>query len=274
MRMFGSEANTKTTAATKGKSGQGTAKQSKSAKSATTGKVAQPAKQGSAGKTSTAKAGAAKAANGGKAAASSGKGAAKGGAGGSAKRPARTGKSRKGGSAGARRGDALTSKQLPLAARIVILVVAFAAMGGFAVVLSKLTLGPSAASESLTHSNLQPGDSIRDYLSQPQMRDTLKQLGGNIVLGMPFGALLPALVPRTRGLLRVMTATALVMLLVELVQGALVTGRAFDIDDVILNTTGAMLGYLIIGRRLGLAVHPRRRHWWHRFRPSSSRGRR
>nr|WP_229711607.1 VanZ family protein [Streptomyces daqingensis] len=168
----------------------------------------------------------------------------------------------------------MTSKQLPLAARIVILVVAFAAMVGFAVVLSKLTLGPSAASESLTHSNLQPGDSIRDYLSQPQMRDTLKQLGGNIVLGMPFGALLPALVPRTRGLLRVMTATALVMLLVELVQGALVTGRAFDIDDVILNTTGAMLGYLIIGRRLGLAVHPRRRHWWHRFRPSSSRGRR
>ncbi|WP_374200260.1 VanZ family protein [Streptomyces sp. AC555_RSS877] len=59
--------------------------------------------------------------------------------------------------------------------------------------------------------------------------------------------------------------TALVMLLVELVQGALVTGRAFDIDDVLLNTSGALLGYLLIGRRLGRAVHPRRRHWWHRF---------
>jgi glycopeptide antibiotics resistance protein len=270
VRMFGNEANTKTTTATKGKSGQGTAKQSKSAKSAATGKAGQPAKTGAAKPASGGKA----AATGGKAAAKGGKAAAKGGAGGSAKRPARTGKSRKGGSAGARQADALTRKQLPLAARIVILVVAFAAMVGFAVVLSKLTLGPSAASESLTHSNLRPGDSIRDYLSQPQMRDTLKQLGGNVVLGMPFGALLPALVPRTRGLLRVMTATAVVMLLVELVQGALVTGRAFDIDDVILNTTGAMLGYLIIGRRLGLAVHPRRRHWWHRFRVSSSRRRR
>lgn len=45
----------------------------------------------------------------------------------------------------------------------------------------------------------------------------------------------------------------------------MITGRAFDIDDVILNCTGALLGYLLLGRRLGRAVHPRRRHWWHRF---------
>nr|WP_246531203.1 VanZ family protein [Streptomyces bathyalis] len=167
----------------------------------------------------------------------------------------------------------LTQQQLPAVWRVLILLVAFVAMVGFAVVLSKLTLGPSAASESLTHSNLRPGDSIRNYLQQPALRDTIKQLGGNIVLGMPFGALLPALVPRTRGLLRVMLATAVVMLAVELVQGALVQGRAFDIDDVILNSTGAVLGYLIIGRRLGRAVHPRRPHWWHRFSLSASRGR-
>jgi glycopeptide antibiotics resistance protein len=48
------------------------------------------------------------------------------------------------------------------------------------------------------------------------------------------------------------------MLLVELAQGAVVTGRAFDIDDVILNTTGALAGYLLLGRRLGRAVHARR----------------
>ncbi|QGV82381.1 VanZ family protein [Streptomyces ficellus] len=150
------------------------------------------------------------------------------------------------------------------------MLLAFVAMVGFAVVLARLTLEPSAASESLTHSNLRPGDSIRDYLSQPAFRDTVKQLGGNIVLGIPFGVLLPVLVPRARGLLRVAVVTALVMLSVELVQGALITGRAFDIDDVLLNTTGALLGYLLIGRRLGRAVHPRRSHWWHRFtrRPS------
>lgn len=150
-------------------------------------------------------------------------------------------------------------------ARAMAMLLAFGGTVVFAVLLARLTLEPSAASEPLTHSNLRPGDSIRDYLGQPAFRDTVKQLGGNIVLGLPFGMLLPVLVPRARGLLRVIVATALVMLLVELAQGVLVTGRAFDIDDVLLNTTGAVLGYLLIGRRLGRAVHPRRRHWWHRF---------
>lgn len=145
------------------------------------------------------------------------------------------------------------------------MLLAFIATAAFSVVLARLTLEPSAASEPLTHSNLRPGDSIRDYLSQPAFRDTVKQLGGNLLLGVPFGVLLPVLLPRTRGLLRVAVVTGAVMTLVELVQGSLVTGRAFDIDDVILNTTGALLGYLVLGRRLGRAVHPRRRHRWHRW---------
>ncbi|WP_336317792.1 VanZ family protein [Streptomyces lavendofoliae] len=149
--------------------------------------------------------------------------------------------------------------------RAAAMLLAFAAMVAFAAVLAKLTLEPSAASEPMTHSNLRPGDSIRDYLAQPAFRDTLKQLGGNVLLGVPFGVLLPVLVPRARGLVRVAVVTALVMLLVELVQGALITGRAFDVDDVLLNTSGALLGYLLLGRRLGRAVHPRRHHWWHRF---------
>ncbi|MET9543887.1 VanZ family protein [Streptomyces sp. NPDC006627] len=150
-------------------------------------------------------------------------------------------------------------------ARAATMLAAFVGMVAFGVVLARLTLEPSAASEALTHSNFKPGDSIRDYLGQPAFRDTVKQIGGNILLGVPFGLLLPVLLPRTRGLVRVAVATAVTMVLVELAQGAFVTGRTFDIDDVILNTTGALLGYLVLGRRLGRAVHPRRRHWWHRF---------
>ncbi|MGR8007653.1 VanZ family protein [Streptomyces hypolithicus] len=159
----------------------------------------------------------------------------------------------------------LRRPSLPVLGRVLAMLLAFVAMVGFAVILARLTLEPSAASVPLTHSNLRPGDSIRAYLAQPASLDTVKQLGGNIVLGVPFGVLLPVLVPRTRGLVRVAVVTALLMLLVELVQGALITGRTFDIDDVLLNTTGALLGYLLIGLRLGRAVHPRRRHWWHRF---------
>ncbi|WP_405752389.1 VanZ family protein [Streptomyces sp. NBC_00144] len=148
--------------------------------------------------------------------------------------------------------------------RTLVLLIAFACMVGFAVALAKVTLEPSAASVDLTHTNLTPGDSIRTYVDQPAFRDTVKQIGGNVLLGVPFGVLLPMLIPKARGLLRVVLVTAVVMLLVETAQGLLITGRAFDIDDVILNTTGALLGYLLLGRRLGRALHPRRTHWWQR----------
>jgi hypothetical protein len=148
-------------------------------------------------------------------------------------------------------------RPLPLPLRLLTMALAFMAMVAFGVVLAGLTLQPSPASEALTHSNLTLGSSLQLYWHHPDPRDALKQVGGNILLGVPFGLLLPVLAPGARGLLRVPALTAVVMLLVELVQGALVTGRAFDIDDVILNTAGALLGYLLLGRRLGRAVHAR-----------------
>ncbi|WP_335970769.1 MULTISPECIES: VanZ family protein [Streptomycetaceae] len=154
---------------------------------------------------------------------------------------------------------------LALTARALVLAALFVGMVGFAVLLARVTLVPSPASDALVHANLRPGASIRAYLDQPDHRDTVKQIGGNVLLGAPFGVLLPTLFPRIRGLLRVVAATALVMLMVEAAQGTLVEGRAFDIDDVILNTAGALLGYLLLGLRLGRALHPRRRHWYHRY---------
>ncbi|MFD3325528.1 VanZ family protein [Streptomyces sp. NPDC058701] len=158
------------------------------------------------------------------------------------------------------------------AVRAVAMLAALAGTVAFSVVLARLTLEPSPASVALTYSNVHPGQSIRAYLDHGTAREAARQLGGNLLLGVPFGVLLPVLVPQARGLARVAVSTTVVMVLVELVQGALVTGRAFDIDDVILNTAGALLGYLLLGRRLGRAVHPRRRHWWHRFTRRSSAG--
>lgn len=150
-------------------------------------------------------------------------------------------------------------RPLPFPLRILAMLAAFAFMVAFAVVLARLTLEPSPASEALVHSNLRPGRSLRAYLDQPELRDAVKQIGGNLLLGVPFGVLAPVVAPQARGLLRVLLLTASVMLLVEFAQGALVTGRAFDIDDVILNTTGALIGYLLIGRRMSRAVHARER---------------
>ncbi|GAA3373096.1 VanZ family protein [Streptomyces racemochromogenes] len=149
--------------------------------------------------------------------------------------------------------------------RALAMLAAFAGTVLFSLVLARVTLEPSAASAGLVHSNTRPGASIGAYLDGATVREAAVQLGGNVLLGVPFGVLLPVLLPQARGLLRVAAVTAAVMTLVELVQGALVTGRAFDVDDVILNTAGALLGYLLLGRRMGRAVHPRRSHWWHRL---------
>ncbi|CAM5590578.1 VanZ family protein [Streptomyces aurantiogriseus] len=148
---------------------------------------------------------------------------------------------------------------VPFPLRLLAMLFAFAFMVAFAVVLARVTLAPSPASEALVHSNLRPGRSLRAYLDQPELRDAVKQIGGNLLLGVPFGILVPVLAPKTRGPLRVLLLTASVMLLVEFAQGALVTGRAFDIDDVILNTAGALIGYLLVGRRMSRAIHARER---------------
>ncbi|MDW4904966.1 VanZ family protein [Streptomyces sp. ADMS] len=153
-------------------------------------------------------------------------------------------------------------KRRPFAflARVLTVLCAFVFMVAFAVILARLTLEPSPASVALTHTNFHPGRSLRAYLDQPEMRDAIRQIGGNLLLGVPFGILVPVVAPRTRGVLRVLFLTATVMLMVEVAQGALITGRAFDIDDVILNTSGALIGYLLLGRRLSRAVHaPKRR---------------
>jgi VanZ family protein len=132
---------------------------------------------------------------------------------------------------------------------------AFVTMVAFGAVLARATLMPSYASEGLAHANLHPGASLRQYYERYTVAGAVRQVGGNVLLGMPFGVLLPVLAPKARGVLRVVVTTGLVMVLVELAQGAVVQGRAFDIDDVIMNTVGALLGYLLFGRRLGRAVH-------------------
>ncbi|MGV9910874.1 VanZ family protein [Streptomyces tendae] len=157
----------------------------------------------------------------------------------------------------ARDGDRRERHTLALPLRLLATACAFVFMVAFAVVLARLTLQPSPASEALTHTNLHPGRSLRAYLDQPALRDAVKQIGGNILLGVPFGVLVPVVAPRTRGVLRVLLLTAVAMLLVESAQGVLVTGRAFDVDDVILNTAGALLGYLLLGRRMSRTVHAR-----------------
>ncbi|MEV8004557.1 VanZ family protein [Streptomyces parvus] len=134
--------------------------------------------------------------------------------------------------------------------RGLVLAAALAGLVAFSVLLAKVTLTPSPASEDIVTSNLQPGRSLRQYAEDYTFLAACKQAGGNVLLGVPFGLLLPFFVPRRLRMIRTTLLAAVAMAVVELVQGALVQGRAFDIDDVILNTAGALLGYFVLGRRL------------------------
>lgn len=150
------------------------------------------------------------------------------------------------------------------AVRAVVATVALVAFAGCVAVVLKLTLTPSPASVGIAHTNLRPGSSIRLYLNQPSVRQAVWQIGGNVLVGVPFGLLLPAFAPRFRGPLRVLVTTAVVITVIESVQHFLVPGRSFDVDDIILALVGALLAYLLLGRRLSRALHPDHRHAWER----------
>ncbi|MFJ7330696.1 VanZ family protein [Streptomyces cyaneofuscatus] len=141
--------------------------------------------------------------------------------------------------------------------RVTVLTVVLLGLVAFSILLAKVTLTPSPASADIVTSNLRPGRSLRQYAEDYTFLAACKQAGGNVLLGVPFGLLLPFLVPRRLRMISMTLLTAAAMVLVELVQGALVTGRAFDIDDVILNTSGALLGYLLLGRRISHSYHVR-----------------
>lgn len=71
-----------------------------------------------------------------------------------------------------------------------------------------------------------------------------RQLSLNVVMTVPFGFLWP-LVRRKRGLCRAVLAALLLSLCIELLQPLLTTNRTSDITDVIANTAGGLVGYLL-----------------------------
>jgi glycopeptide antibiotics resistance protein len=85
---------------------------------------------------------------------------------------------------------------------------------------------------------------MHPHLTAFCLRNTL----GNVALFMPLGILLPLIDTRFRTFKRVLLFALAMSLVIETVQfGLRFVGnpRAVDIDDVLLNTLGACLGFLI-----------------------------
>lgn len=95
--------------------------------------------------------------------------------------------------------------------------------------------------------NLVPFASVRQVLRYGWPHQAIRQLGGNLVLLLPLGVFAPALTPRFR---RVPAALALALTSSLGIEGmqylarvARLSLRSVDIDDAILNVTGALIGY-------------------------------
>ena len=104
--------------------------------------------------------------------------------------------------------------------------------------------------------NLVPLLTIRDYWNVVFHRtnDTYLvhcfiNLAGNVLLFIPAGWLLPKIFPAQRNFVRFFTTCTGLILIVETLQLFTLLG-SFDIDDLILNLGGMILGFLVyhIGR--------------------------
>ncbi|MFX3618702.1 MAG: VanZ family protein [Sporolactobacillus sp.] len=107
-------------------------------------------------------------------------------------------------------------------------------------------------SEFNQRDNLIPFHSIFDILFHSvDIEVILKQIGGNILLMLPFGFLLPIVSKKYGKSLKMLMTIASFSLGIELGQALLgfiigIIYRSTDIDDIVLNVAGGMLGLTLI----------------------------
>lgn len=92
--------------------------------------------------------------------------------------------------------------------------------------------------------NLIPFRTIELYLAPSPLNPAIRMqnLAGNVLLFIPFGVLLPLLIHRFHSIIRTTVGSAAFSLFYEVVQLLFGFG-SFDVDDVLLNTIGGMIGY-------------------------------
>ncbi len=100
--------------------------------------------------------------------------------------------------------------------------------------------------ERTYHYNLVPFKEIKRFLVHWESLGTMAvmlNLFGNVAAFVPYGLILPIMYRRLRSLGRITLWTFEFSLLVEVLQLVSKVG-SFDVDDLLLNTLGGILGYL------------------------------
>lgn len=106
--------------------------------------------------------------------------------------------------------------------------------------------------EGLHTANFHPFKTIKMYIKYADRLNSVENLGGNILVLVPFGFLFPYVWKGMVRYLDVLLAAFLFVVGIELFQLFSSFG-AFDVDDILLNCMGATIGYLLwwslIGRK-------------------------
>jgi glycopeptide antibiotics resistance protein len=102
--------------------------------------------------------------------------------------------------------------------------------------------------------NLVPFATVRIYLAHVDSPFWQSQLVGNLLLLLPLGLLGPLALPWLGRWWRVLLVAVLLSTSIELTQ-LVVPERSADVDDVLLNAIGALLGYFLL-HTLGLRPRP------------------
>lgn len=91
--------------------------------------------------------------------------------------------------------------------------------------------------------NFVPFRTMKNYIKYSGFLHTLTNIFGNILIFIPYGILLPEIFPKYRKMTKVFLLSFVTSFFVEFTQFFI--GRSVDIDDLILNVFGSIIGYLI-----------------------------
>ncbi len=102
--------------------------------------------------------------------------------------------------------------------------------------------------------NAIPFTTIRIYLAHLDSAFWVSQFAGNLILLLPLGLFGPIALPWLSRWWRVLLVALLFSASIEFAQ-LFIRDRSADVDDVMLNVIGALLGYLLLSMfRLGRSI--------------------
>lgn len=137
---------------------------------------------------------------------------------------------------------------------LIFIFIVFKFKGSFNEILNRIESIKSNREIGVLNLNLTPFKQINNYRRNISNLFAIKNIFGNIIAFLPFGFFIPAIY--NKNFISTLLISLMSILTIETLQFITMLGY-FDIDDIILNTTGCLIGYFIykiINRIIGWAI--------------------